>query len=169
MNTLLARLARRQPPSGKRRALLGLLGPFALVAMSKPFAALAQAAPVVTVYKSASCGCCSDWVKHLRQNGFSVNAQDVPDPAVYRKKHGIPDNLGSCHTGVVGGYALEGHVPAPEIKRLLAERPRARGLAVPNMPMGSPGMEGHRTDPYDVILVGHSGPHRVYRSYPGQR
>ena len=111
------------------------------------------AAPVVQVYKSAQCGCCSEWVKHLKANGFDVKAFDVTDPSEYREKAGIPQAMGSCHTGMVNGYALEGHVPAADIKHLLATKPKAIGLAVPAMPMGSPGMEGPRKDPFDVLLV----------------
>ena len=96
-----------------------------------------------------------------------MNLVHVQDPAVYRKRHGIPEALASCHTGLADGYALEGHVPARELKRLLAERPKARGLAVPGMPAGSPGMEtGGRADPYEVLLVLPDGGHSVYASYP---
>ena len=98
------------------------------------------ALPVIDVYKSASCGCCTAWVKHLEANGFTVRAKNVEMPAQYRQRAGIPDQFGSCHTGIVNGYAIEGHVPASDIKRLLREKPP--GLAVPAMPMGSPGMEG---------------------------
>lgn len=136
----------------------------ALAALLLPAAAQA-ALPVVDVYKSASCGCCHLWVDHLRANGFTVNAHDVANPSDYREKFGIPTALGSCHTGIVAGYAIEGHVPAQEIKRLLAERLKARGLAVPGMPLGSPGMEGPRSDPYDVLLVGTDGRYKVYRHY----
>lgn len=125
------------------------------------------AAPVVEVYKSEYCGCCKEWVKHLEANGFTVQAKNVANPSDYREKFGIPDDLGSCHTGYVNGYALEGHVPAAEIKRLLAEEPRAKGLAVPAMPLGSPGMEGTRKDPYDVFLVASDGRHTVYKHYNG--
>jgi hypothetical protein len=123
------------------------------------------AAPVIEVYKSESCGCCSEWVKHLESNGFKVKAQNVANPADYREKFGIPQELGSCHTGMVQGYALEGHVPATEIKRLLAEKPKAKGLAVPAMPLGSPGMEGPRKDPYDIMLVQGNGKYSVYKHY----
>lgn len=125
------------------------------------------AAPVVEVYKSASCGCCKAWAKHLQDNGFRVKAHDVVDTAVYREKFGIPQALGSCHSARVQGYALEGHVPASEVKRLLAERPKAKGLAVPGMPPGSPGMEmeGGRRDAYDVLLVRADGKQSVYRRY----
>lgn len=128
------------------------------------FAATSHASgPTINVYKSASCGCCEAWVKHLQENGFTVIATDVDDPTVYRTKFGVPDALGACHTGIVAGYALEGHVPAADIKRLLTDKPKARGLAVPGMPLGSPGMEGPRADAYDVMLILPDGGHRVYR------
>jgi hypothetical protein len=132
------------------------------------------AKPVVAtieVYKSASCGCCTEWVKHLQDNGFTVNARNVPNPSDYREKHGIPQALGSCHTGVVQGYALEGHVPAREVKRLLAERPTAKGLTVPGMPVGSPGMEvdGMGSDAFDVLLVRADGSHVVFARYEGKQ
>lgn len=130
--------------------------------------AASAAAPVIEVYKSASCGCCTGWVKHLEANGFTVKANDVANPSDYREKFGIPKALGSCHTAMVQGYAIEGHVPASEIKRLLKERPKAKGLAVPSMPMGSPGMEGNRNDPYDVLLVQADGRYTTYRHYPGK-
>lgn len=125
----------------------------------------AAAAPAVDVYKSEACGCCKDWVKHLEENGFSVNTHNVDNPSDYREKFGMPQALGSCHTATVQGYVLEGHVPATEIKRLLAERPKVRGLAVPSMPMGSPGMDGPRKDPYDVLLVQTNGRYSSYRHY----
>jgi hypothetical protein len=125
----------------------------------------AEAATVIDVYKSASCGCCEGWVEHLRDAGFKVNAHDVENPSDYRAKHRIPEELGSCHTGIVNGYAIEGHVPAADIKRLLADKPKAIGLAVPNMPVGSPGMEGSRKDAYDVMLVKADGKHQVYKHY----
>src|SRR5690606_23130171 len=97
-----------------------------------PFGALAHAAlPAITVYKSASCGCCTQWVEHLQKNGFVVHTHDVPDTAVYRSRFGVPSALGSCHTATIAAYALEGHVPAKDSKRLLAEKPFAAGLAVP--------------------------------------
>lgn len=125
---------------------------------------LASAATgTIEVYKTATCGCCEAWVKHLRDNGLKVNAHDVADPSVTREKMGIADRLGSCHTAVVGGYAIEGHVPAAEIKRLLAAKPKARGLSVPGMPVGSPGMEGQVHMPYDVLLVRSDGTTTVYK------
>lgn len=127
--------------------------------------AVNAAEPVVEVYKSAYCGCCTEWVKHLEENGFTVKAHNVDSPSDYRQKFGIPEALGSCHTATVQGYALEGHVPAREIKRLLAEKPKVKGLAVPSMPLGSPGMEGSRSDPYDVLLVQTDGRTSTYRHY----
>ena len=139
---------------------------FAVLVFLLPGGAWAQTRPVIEVYKSASCGCCTEWVKHLRANGFEVDARNVEEPAQYREKFGVPERLGSCHTATVGGYAIEGHVPAKEIRRLLAERPKARGLAVPAMPLGSPGMEGPRSDPYDVLLFDARGETKVFASYP---
>ena len=138
-----------------------LLVPAALL----PVPALA-ARDVVEVYKSSTCGCCGDWIKHLRANGFDVRAHDVADSGEYRRRYGVPEVFASCHTALVGGYAIEGHVPAREIKRLLAERPKAQGLAVPGMPAGSPGMEQDgRRDPYDVLLFQRDGRHATYARY----
>lgn len=119
----------------------------------------------IEVYKSPTCGCCNKWIEHLRANGFEVLAHDVPDTTELRAKFGVPDSLGSCHTARVGGYLIEGHVPAKEIQRLLKERPRAAGLAVPGMPRGSPGMESDIKDPYDVLLFQPNGRHAVYQRY----
>lgn len=148
----------------QRRTLLQ-----AMLVTTLPVSVLARAAvtPVVDVYKTAACGCCEGWIEHLKANGFSVKAQNVSDTGTYREKFGIPNDFGSCHTGFVQGYAVEGHVPAAEIKRLLAEKPKARGLAVPSMPLGSPGMEGPRKDPYDVYLVKADGSTSVYQHYSG--
>jgi hypothetical protein len=146
----------------KRRTLLQAM---LMATLPVPVLARTKAAAVVEVYKSEGCGCCEGWIEHLKTNGFTVRAQDVGDTGAYRRKFGMPDALGSCHTGLVQGYALEGHVPATEIKRLLAERPEARGLAVPSMPLGSPGMEGPRKDPFDVFLVRADGSASVYRHY----
>jgi hypothetical protein len=125
-----------------------------------------EAATQVQVYKTPTCGCCGNWVQHLRTNGFQVSVKDVPDTAEYRRKYGVPDSLASCHTAVVEGYALEGHVPASEVQRILRERPKAKGLAVPGMPMGSPGMEAARTQPYNVMLIDPQGRASVFASYP---
>lgn len=148
----------------KRRILLQ-----AMLAASLAMPLLASAAgPVIEVYKSATCGCCTGWVKHLEANGFTVRAHNVPAPSEYREKAGLPNELGSCHTAMVNGYAIEGHVPAADIKRLLKEKPKAIGLTVPGMPMGSPGMEGPRSDAYDVLLVRKDGSTSTYRHYSGK-
>jgi hypothetical protein len=123
------------------------------------------APPTVEIWKDPSCGCCAEWVKHLEANGFAVKVNDRGNNAA-RARLGIPAALGSCHTAEVAGYAVEGHVPAADIKRLLAERPTAVGIAVPGMPIGSPGMEqGGRRDPYDVLLVAKGGGTRVFQSH----
>jgi hypothetical protein len=131
--------------------------------------ALASAAmPVIDVFKTETCGCCDAWVTHLKANGFTVKLNNVANPADYRQKFGIPDGLGSCHTAKIAGYAIEGHVPAREIKRLLASGVKARGLAVPAMPLGSPGMEAARSEPYDVLLVQPNGRTTIYKHYTGK-
>lgn len=138
----------------------------AALSLAAPAAAGVTPAPsVVEVYKSATCGCCTKWVEHLKSHGFKVKTNDVANPSSYRAKFGVPDRLGSCHTALVEGYVIEGHVPAREIQRLLTERPRAKGLAVPGMPLGSPGMEGPRSDPYEVLLLQTDGKHTVYQKY----
>lgn len=121
----------------------------------------------VTVYKDPNCGCCSKWVDHLRANGFAVKSHDVQDVTPYEVRHGVPQHLGACHTAVVEGYAIEGHVPAQDIKRLLQERPNVQGLAVPGMPVGSPGMEhpGGIKHPYAVVTFDKTGKTTVYAEH----
>lgn len=161
--TLPAHRALRQ----RRAWLLGGLATAAALATLRPLGALASA-PLVEVWKSPTCGCCQDWIAHLQQQGFEVKAHDTGNTDM-RARLGIPLALGSCHTARVAGYAIEGHVPAREIHRLLKERPRAVGLAVPAMPVGSPGMDGPeyggRKDRFDVLLVARDGSHRVYQAY----
>ncbi len=132
--------------------------------------ALAQAT-TVQVWKDPNCGCCHLWVEHLQASGFKVEVRDVGNTAA-RKRLGMPEKLGSCHTASVGGYVIEGHVPAADIHRLLKERPVALGLSVPGMPIGSPGMDGPeykgRKDAYDVLLVQKDGSAKSYQRYPGQ-
>ncbi|OGA97045.1 MAG: metal-binding protein [Burkholderiales bacterium RIFCSPHIGHO2_12_FULL_61_11] len=129
---------------------------------------LAQAKTRVEAWKAPGCGCCEDWVHHMEANGFQVTMHESGNTAARTRLH-IPEKLGSCHTAQVGGYALEGHVPAREIRRLLKERPTAVGLTVPGMVIGSPGMDGPayggRKDPYDVLLISADGSTRVYQSY----
>lgn len=124
--------------------------------------------PRVEVYKNPDCGCCSGWVGHLEAAGFPVTVHETADTAPVRKRHGIPDRFAGCHTGVVGRYAVEGHVPAQDIKRLLATKPAAAGLSVPGMPVGAPGMEaGSRKDPFQVLLIDEAGRASVFATYPG--
>lgn len=130
-------------------------------------AVAATALPQVEVFKSPYCECCGAWVEHMKAAGFDVKVTLVNDTTAARKRLGMPDQFGSCHTAAVGGYVLEGHVPAVEVKRLLSAKPAAVGLAVPGMPPGSPGMEvGIRQDPYKVFLIDKSGHETVFASYP---
>lgn len=149
----------------RRTLLTGLLGAAGL--SSWPVRAQKAALPPVQVFKSPSCDCCRAWVEHLKAAGFPVNVTNVDDTAAARKRLGMPDDFGGCHTASVGGYVLEGHVPAADAKRLLALRPAAIGLSVPGMPVGSPGMEvGTRRDPYRVFLIDRQGRSSVFASYP---
>ena len=120
--------------------------------------------PGVTVHKSATCGCCKIWVDRLRDAGFTVDVRDVENLNSVKQRVGIPYGMGSCHTAEVDGYFVEGHVPIDDITRLLRERPDAKGLTVPGMPAGSPGMEvpSGRVQPYEVVLVGRDGSTSVY-------
>src|SRR5690606_138388 len=111
------------------------------LAAAVPAALAGSSPPVVEVWRSPTCGCCGAWVKHLQQGGFATRVHMVEDTAPVRRRLGIPEALGSCHTAKVGDYAIEGHVPASDIRRLLAEKPKARGLTAPGMPAGSPGMD----------------------------
>lgn len=128
----------------------------------------AQTETKMIVYKTSTCGCCGNWVEHLKANGFDVDVREVNDIVTEGRRLGVPDNLRSCHTGSIGGYAVEGHVPAADIKRLLAEQPQAKGLAVPGMPVGSPGMEnGSYVERYSVLLFNADGTSKVYSAYGG--
>ena len=148
-----------------RRRQLTLSLALAAAAMSSRAAA---AKPVIEVWTGPSCSCCRDWVKHLWANGFRTQVHDGGNSEA-RERLGMPVKYGACHTAAVGDYAIEGHVPAREITRLLKERPVAIGLAVPAMPRGSPGMDGpeygKQRDPYDVLLILRDGSARVYRPY----
>ena len=151
----------------RRRALVSLLGAAGLASVPAVLRAQGQAV-LVEVWKSPTCGCCKDWVTHLEANGFRVKVNDVGNTAA-RARLKVPTKLGSCHTAWVGRYAIEGHVPAADIQRLLKERPEAIGLAVPGMPVGSPGMDGPeyrgRRDPYEVLLIQKDGSSSVFSSY----
>ena len=125
------------------------------------------AAAKMEIYKTATCGCCGKWVEHVKAAGFTPTVHDVPDVTPVKTKAGVPANLQSCHTALVGGYVIEGHVPAEVIQQLLAEKPKIAGIAVPGMPAGSPGMEqGARTDPYEVIAFTREGKTSVYAKRP---
>ena len=124
--------------------------------------------PLIRVHKSPSCGCCGVWVDHVRAAGFAVEVHDTEDMMTVKDRLGVPEPMMSCHTAEVDGYFVEGHVPAEDIKRLLAEKPKARGIAVPGMPLGSPGMEtpDGRTQPYEVALVGGDGTTGTFSRHP---
>jgi hypothetical protein len=148
-----------------RRTFLSLA---AIAAASASLPSFANAPlPKVEVFKNPDCGCCGAWVDHLKAAGFPVKVHWTPDISAVRKRHGIPNEFGSCHTGVVAGYALEGHVPADDVKRLLAQKPAAAGLSVPGMPVGSSGMEvGSRKDAFQVLLIDKAGRSSVFATYP---
>jgi hypothetical protein len=135
---------------------------FGLVGCLLPL--VATAAEVV-VYKDPSCGCCVKWVEHLKRSGFEVTVHDDPAMDQIKKREGIPADLGSCHTAVIEGYKIEGHVPAAAISRLLKERPPVAGLSVPGMPMGSPGMEGPTSNAYDVVSFDAKGKQQVFEHH----
>jgi hypothetical protein len=160
-----AKIESRVPTRFGRRGLLAAaVGALALPRLLNA----APPPPVVDVWKSPSCGCCKDWVTHMQAQGFRVRVHDSGNTAA-RARLKIPMALGSCHTASVGRYAIEGHVPARDVQRLLREQPYAVGLAVPGMPVGSPGMDGPeyggQRDPYEVLLVSRDGSTRVYSSY----
>jgi len=138
----------------------------ALCAAAGLFTGTAALAATLEVFKSPTCGCCKQWIAHLEDNGLQVTPRDVPDVIPYKIEGGLTPQLASCHTAFVEGYVIEGHVPAREIARLLKERPDARGLAVPGMPVGSPGMEqGDAREPYEVLLIHRDGSTSVYARY----
>jgi len=143
-----------------RREFLALLAAAAVA----PAIVRAEATPLAEIWKSPQCGCCDDWTKHLQKNGFATKVNVVADTTQARRAANIPEKLGSCHTARVGGYSIEGHVPAKEIKRLLAEKPNAVGLAIPGMPQSAPGMDNPGY-PYDVLLVSLDGRTSIYARY----
>jgi len=151
----------------ERSRLSFLAGAAAFVALSRLPArspAGAAALPEVVVYKSPTCGCCTEWVAHLRRHGFRVRPEDVTDPQAVKRRHRVPPDLQSCHTALVDGFVVEGHVPADLVERLLRERPKVVGLAVPGMPVGSPGMEvpGARAERYRVLTFDRDGKTEVF-------
>lgn len=146
--------------SSRRAALVGLLGLAGLAASP----VLADTAPTVEVWKSAYCGCCGGWISHMRKAGFTVISHDVEDMTPIKTANGVSDALASCHTARVAGYVVEGHVPAADIRRLLAERPAVTGLTAPGMPAAAPGMDG---DPelYDVLSFDRNGRTSVWAKH----
>ena len=154
---------KRSPGFGKLTTWLPVV--VALVAGGVLLSQQAARATDVVVYKSPTCGCCKEWVKHLEKNGFSVEVHDRLDMNPIKTELGVPVQLQSCHTAKVGHYVIEGHVPADDIKRLISEKPDVSGLSAPGMPMGSPGMEGPRTEPYDVLTFQRGGKISVYSSH----
>jgi hypothetical protein len=148
----------------KRRNTLAAIASLILLAISSP----SQSGPLVTVFKTPTCACCGKWVEHLRANGFAVKVQEVNDTAGYERQYRVPRTMESCHTAVVNGYTIEGHVPATEIKRLLNEKPKAVGLAVPGMPVGSPGMEAAHSEAFSVFVFDEGGRTSVYARYPAR-
>lgn len=153
-----------------RRSFVAAL-PFAFVACSGAVgsgsaADAAEPVPELVVYKTPTCGCCTAWIDHVRDAGFPVRIVEVDDTTPVATKYGVPGQLRSCHTAIVEGYAVEDHVPVREIRRLLAERPAIAGIAVPGMPIGSPGMEmGERRDPFTVIAFTRYGPAGAFATY----
>lgn len=143
-----------------KTTLIGLLLSGALLG-----AGTVAADPTITVYKTPTCGCCTKWVEHLRANGLAVETTDLEDLRAIKSMSGIAPEQASCHTARVDGYVIEGHVPASDIKRLLAERPTAIGLTVPGMPLGSPGMEHPNPQHYEVLLLDEAGSTRVFAEH----
>jgi hypothetical protein len=139
-----------------RRVFLAQIGVAGILAIAGR--AVAAASPAMTVWKDRNCGCCGGWVAHIRRNGITVTVIETADVQTIKAQRSVPAELASCHTAEIAGYTIEGHVPAAAILRLLAEKPVGRGLAVPGMPMGSPGMEGGRPETYDVVLFGDAAP-----------
>ena len=151
----------------RRQALAGVSLLVAACALPRLARAVSASTPY-EVWKDPNCGCCKDWIDHMQEHGFVATVHDTGNNAV-RARLGLAQKLGSCHTALVGGYLLEGHVPAQDVRRLLAQKPKALGLAVPGMPVGSPGMDGAvygtRRDPFDVLLVARDGSSKVFSSY----
>lgn len=136
---------------------------------ASPTRADAHALPRALVYKTPTCGCCSLWVDHMREAGFEVDARDLNDIIPVKIDAGVPPRMSSCHTTLIDGYVVEGHIPAEHVKRLLEERPDIVGIAVPGMPIGSPGMEGIGARPYQVLSWDHEGNVEVYAEVDPRR
>lgn len=150
-----------------RRTTIRALGALATMSLA-PWASAFGRDLELEVWRGPQCGCCEVWIDLMKKAGFKVKEQLVDNPAVWRTRAGMPVKFGSCHTARIGGYVIEGHVPSEDIKRLLAQRPAALGLAVPYMPIGSPGMEVEdgRRQAYDVLLVQRDGSAKTFTHYP---
>jgi len=152
--------------SNKKMQAVSLVALFLLsILIVFNFTSKIAVAEEVMVYKSPTCGCCTKWVKHLEDKGFDVKTQDMSDVRPIKSKYGVQGKFQSCHTAKIGKYFIEGHVPAKDIKRLLKENPDIKGLSVPGMPMGSPGMEGHRSDKYNVLAIDRNNKATIYSQY----
>ncbi|MSR08152.1 MAG: DUF411 domain-containing protein [Gammaproteobacteria bacterium] len=150
----------------KRRSAAGLIMAFLLVAGGVR-AGESLELPVLKVWKTPSCGCCGKWVRHMEAAGFRVEVTDLDKVDPIKKANGVPLNLASCHTATVGGYVIEGHVPASDVRRLLKEKPGILGLTAPGMPAGSPGMDAPGAPAYDVLSLGKDGKTTVYATHGG--
>jgi len=150
--------------SARRIALLTCVAALAWAATAWTSAQTRSAKPLLTVYKSSTCGCCVNWVEHMKANGFEVKAIDVDDIDKVKQEHGVPASAASCHTGIVNGYVVEGHVPADAVLKMLHDKPAIAGIAVPGMPVGAPGMEvpGAPKQPYTIVSFDKSGKTAVY-------
>jgi hypothetical protein len=155
-------MERNKPSVGVRRRMQQLLPILAVMALAAALPAGKAQARVIMVHMSPYCGCCGNWVEHLQRSGFTIEKRMVDDLATVRTRYGVPADFASCHTAVVGDYVVEGHVPAADIRRLLEERPLARGLAVPGMPSSAPGMESAGDEPYMVLLFDQPGTAQVF-------
>jgi hypothetical protein len=158
-------MAMSHRPAFTRRTALTLMAGTAVLPLASAWAAEDQ---VITVHKDPNCGCCTGWVQHLQKAGFTVKTIETTDLDAVKTRLGVPADLAGCHTAQVAEYLIEGHVPAVALKRFLNEKPNATGLAVPGMPVGSPGMEGGTPQPYEVVLFGPSG-RRSYMRFLGDR
>jgi hypothetical protein len=150
--------------TSRRVAILVPIAALAFVATAWLSAQTPAAKPQMTVYKSSTCGCCSNWVAHMKANGFDVKAIDVDDIDKVKQEHGVPAAAASCHTALVNGYIVEGHVPADAVVKMLRDKPAIAGIAVPGMPMGAPGMEmpNGQKEPYTIVSFDRSGKTAVY-------
>lgn len=158
--------------AGVAMATIGMLSILGSTAPTSYASTISQAsvettAPNITVYRSPNCSCCGGWIDHLKKQGFSVQNLPTSDIEAVKQKFNVPDNLTSCHTAMIDGYVIEGHVPANDIKRLLQEKSNVSGLSVPNMPVGTPGMEmGNKKDPFTVFSFHHKDTVAVFNEYP---